>query len=71
MSAPVASREAAASLQAQRGKPAWREAMRTLPVAEKLAVLERAIRETIALERSKSEWKKSVKSSSSLSPAAR
>lgn len=54
-----------------RGKPEWRDAMRKLPVAEKLALLEKAITEAIALERVKSEWRKFAKSSSSLSPAAR
>jgi hypothetical protein len=56
---------------ATRGKPAWRDAMRRLPVGEKLALLEKAITEALALERLKSEWRKSAKSSSSLSPTAR
>jgi len=56
---------------AQRGKPAWRKAMRDTPVAEKLRLLEQAILEARHLERIKSEWKKSAKSSSSLLPAGR
>jgi hypothetical protein len=56
---------------AVRGKPAWRDAMRGLSVAEKLALLEKAITEAIALERLKSEWRRSAKSSSGLSPTAR
>jgi hypothetical protein len=46
---------------ATRGKPAWRDAMRRLPVGEKLALLEKAITEALALERLKSEWRKSAK----------
>jgi predicted RNase H-like HicB family nuclease len=52
-------------------KEDWREAMRRLPVAEKLALLEKAITEALALEKLKSEWRKSAKSSSSLLPTAR
>ena len=55
----------------QRGKPAWRKAMREVSVPEKLRLLERAILEARNLERIKSEWKKSVKSSSGLWPAGR
>jgi hypothetical protein len=58
-------------ISATRGKPEWRDAMRRLPVAEKLALLEKAITEAIALERLKSEWRKSAESSSSSSLRAR
>jgi hypothetical protein len=56
---------------ASRGKPAWRDAMRRLPVAGKLALLEKAITDALALEKLKSECRKPAKSSSSLSPTAR
>ncbi len=53
------------------GKPTWRDAMHRLPVAEKLALLEKAITDALALEKLKSECRKSAKSSSNLSPTAR
>ena len=58
-------------IHSERDKPAWRVAMHGLPVAAKLALLEKAIHHAVALERVKSEWRKSVKSSSSLLPTAR
>ena len=45
--------------------------MREASVPEKLRLLERAILEARNLERIKSEWKKSAKSSSGLWPAGR
>jgi hypothetical protein len=60
-----------AGTSSEREKPAWRAAMRGLPVSEKLVLLEKAILEAIALEHLKSAWRKSAKSSSNLSPTAR
>jgi hypothetical protein len=50
-----------------RGMPRWRERQRTLPAAEKIALIGKLILETRALERIKKSCKPSVMSSSSSS----
>jgi len=46
----------------RRGMPSWRTRQRSLPVAEKIALLGRFIQETRQLERVKNQWKLSAMS---------